>query len=617
LLAWYIIVRRAKVLRRIKAGLVSSVWVSLLFVALFGVVLNVPGVRASGTIYIRADGTIAGTIYIQTSDNVTYVFTANINDSIIVERNNIVLDGAGHTLRGSGSGNGIYLPGKMNVTIRNLQIKDFERGLRLSSFSNHNIISGNNVTANKLAGIWLGGSSDNTISGNNVTNNGDGIWLYSSSNNNSVCRNYIANNDVGIETYGSQKNSILDNAVTNNNGYGIEFDASSGNIVSGNNVRDNGVGIEPGDSPGNTISGNNVTNNGDGILLYASSYNRLAGNIMTNNNQNFGVDGYNLSHFMNYVDTSNMVNGKPLYYLVNRRDMMVPLDAGYVAIVNCTHITVQNLSLASNRQGLLLAYTTNSTITKNNVVDNHVGIWLYLSSNFNCIYGNNVTANDYGIVLGTSSKNKIYHNNFIANAQQAYSASSGYTNSWENGYPSGGNYWSNYIGTDLYSGSYQNETGSDGISDAPYTIDANNADRYPLMGMFYGFNVSWIEPGYNVELISNSSVSAFGVGFWIEHPNTRIIKFNATRETGTVGFCRICIPTALLNAPYTVLLNGTEIPCTLLPFSNSTHSYLYFNYTHSTQEVIIIPEFPSFLILPLFMIATLLAVIVYRRKHSM
>jgi hypothetical protein len=71
-----------------------------------------------------------------------------------------------------------------------------------------------------------------------------------------------------------------------------------------------------------------------------------------------------------------------------------------------------------------------------------------------------------------------------------------------------------------------------------------------------------------------------------------------------------------MNATYKVFIKGTEVSCNLLPCSNETHSYLYFNYTHSTEEVIIIPEFPSFLILQLFMIATLLAVIVYRRKHT-
>jgi uncharacterized protein (DUF2141 family) len=54
-------------------------------------------------------------------------------------------------------------------------------------------------------------------------------------------------------------------------------------------------------------------------------------------------------------------------------------------------------------------------------------------------------------------------------------------NTWDDGYPSGGNYWSDYSGTDVYSGPYQNVTGSDGIGDIPYVIDANNTDHYPLV----------------------------------------------------------------------------------------------------------------------------------------
>jgi nitrous oxidase accessory protein NosD len=57
-------------------------------------------------------------------------------------------------------------------------------------------------------------------------------------------------------------------------------------------------------------------------------------------------------------------------------------------------------------------------------------------------------------------------------------------NTWDAGYPSGGNYWSDYTGLDLYSGPYQNLTGSDGIGDSVYRIDADNIDRYPLMQQY-------------------------------------------------------------------------------------------------------------------------------------
>jgi len=55
------------------------------------------------------------------------------------------------------------------------------------------------------------------------------------------------------------------------------------------------------------------------------------------------------------------------------------------------------------------------------------------------------------------------------------------SNQWDNGYPSGGNYWSDYVGVDNFRGPHQNITGSDGIGDTNYSIDMDSIDHYPLM----------------------------------------------------------------------------------------------------------------------------------------
>jgi hypothetical protein len=141
-----------------------------------------------------------------------------------------------------------------------------------------------------------------------------------------------------------------------------------------------------------------------------------------------------------------------------------------------------------------------------------------------------------------------------------------------------------------------------------------------LMGMFYSYNVTYYTPPIvphtcNVTVISNSTISDFVAPIWIEHLEVIFLQFNVSGAEGSNGFCRVSFPTAMMNGTYHVSLNGTEIPYTLLPCSDANTSYLYFNYTHSTQEVTIIPEFPSFTILPLFFMATLLAVITCRRKH--
>jgi len=149
--------------------LVCSIVLVVVIMGVLGVSFNVHKVEAlPETIYIKDDGSVEGTTYIVSGDNVTYVFTADINDSIIVERSNIIVDGDGHTLDGLSSLlYGFNLTSVSNVTIRNLNVMGFGYGIYLQS-SILNIISENNITFNE-GNIYLGNSSDNTITGNTIT----------------------------------------------------------------------------------------------------------------------------------------------------------------------------------------------------------------------------------------------------------------------------------------------------------------------------------------------------------------------------------------------------------------------------------------------------------------
>jgi hypothetical protein len=64
-----------------------------------------------------------------------------------------------------------------------------------------------------------------------------------------------------------------------------------------------------------------------------------------------------------------------------------------------------------------------------------------------------------------------------------------------------------------------------------------------------------------------------------------------------------------------VFVNGTEASYTVVPCSDSTLNYLYFNYSHSIKKVIIIPESSSLLLQSIFMVTTLLGAIIYRKKR--
>jgi parallel beta-helix repeat protein len=226
-----VLLRRVKVLGRIKAGLVSGVWAFTVLVAVFGVVLKVSVVNASGTIYIRADGSIdpSGSP-ISTVDNVTYILTGNIasdGDGMVVERDNIVVDGAGYTVEGPMAAylisNGVSLQNNVNVTIKNTSIKNFYYGIKISSSSN-NTISRNNITASNQDGIGLWSTEYNSISGNNITNNGEGIHLESSSGTKFYHNNFVNN---GVYSYDSE--NVWDDGYPSGGNYWSDYNGTDAN----------------------------------------------------------------------------------------------------------------------------------------------------------------------------------------------------------------------------------------------------------------------------------------------------------------------------------------------------------------------------------------------------
>ena len=81
--------------------IVLATILAIVLIGMLGLSFKVQNVEASGTIYIRADGSVEGTDKIISSDNVTYTFTDNIYDSIVVERSNIIIDGNRYTLQGT------------------------------------------------------------------------------------------------------------------------------------------------------------------------------------------------------------------------------------------------------------------------------------------------------------------------------------------------------------------------------------------------------------------------------------------------------------------------------------------------------------------------------------
>lgn len=271
--------------------------------------------------------------------------------------------------------------------------------------------------------------------------------------------------------------------------------------------------------------------------------------------------------------------------------------------------------IADHSYGVLLDTASNYNLIAHNIMANGGrGLHLQYWSSNNTVYNNRLMNNDRAIGLTQSQNNTIFHNSFIDNTDQAWVASTSLNNKWNVEWPTGGNYWSDHVGDDEENGEYQDQPGSDGICDTYYEVDSGNIDKYPLMGPCNGFDVWLGMLSDEITVISNSTVSAFEM-----NATQKTIGFNVEGGTGK-GFCRVDIPnhivSGLWNYNYTVLVDD-ETPLYIRNWTESSLTYIYFTYQHSEHEVVIIPEFPSFLTLLLFITATLLTVIAYKRKHSM
>lgn len=173
-------------------------------------------------------------------------------------------------------------------------------------------------------------------------------------------------------------------------------------------------------------------------------------------------------------------------------------------------VVKNNLVYLSSNYGIQLGSIEYGihNITGNHIWKNKYGIYAFTEYGIGgVIHNNTIEDNDYGFYVAPNTceiRNlMVYHNNFINNTQQAYCNPpwSGQT-SWDAGYPVGGNYWSDYDGTDVFSGPHQDIPGPDDFGDSPYFIDEYNQDNFPLMEPFV-FPIEDAVPPY-IESISRT-----------------------------------------------------------------------------------------------------------------
>jgi parallel beta-helix repeat protein len=333
----------------------------MLSISMFGF-LGFAAAYPDGLVIINADGTIQGTDAIQQIGNV-YALTGDINvggdykyAGVQVLRDNIVLDGAGFSLATVESGNiGVDLTDRNNVTVENFFISGFKQG------------------------VFLGNSTGNSISNNTITGYtgsspcvGMGIWVDLSSHNNRIISNYVASNSWG----------------------GIVVEAASSY---------------------NWIEGNILVNNEVGIGLSYCPYNTLRNNKMLGNNDSLQLAYNTREQFTQTIDSSNTIEGKPVYYWIGEHDKVVPSNAGYIALGDCSNITVEGLQISHG--SISICNTVNSTVKNNNLHNCDTGINVQFCDSIEITENNVTNSKIYGISIGSSSNIDIFKNHLDSCAE--------------------------------------------------------------------------------------------------------------------------------------------------------------------------------------------------------
>jgi len=226
----------------------------------------------------------------------------------------------------------------------------------------------------------------------------------------------IDGDETGKVVYVTADNVEVKDFTIQDGTIGIWLHNSQNSSIVGNTLQDGSYGIRLYHAPNSEIVENSIRGyTWFGVEVESSGNSTLKRNIMVENRFNFGVDGVSLSDFINDIDESNTVNGKPIHYLMNQHNITIDSftfqEIGYLGLVNCSNVRVKALTVEDNIQGILLASATNAIITNVYAQDNWNGIYVVHSSDIS-VSENQANSNfDYGIKFLNSSRSIARENN--------------------------------------------------------------------------------------------------------------------------------------------------------------------------------------------------------------
>lgn len=414
--------------------------------------------------------------------NNTIVQAANTNDHVFdiraswVNISGFTAQNATGLCSGWGCGgfySDVYWPVVVGLNITNVVAVNNYRGVLFMRPSNS--ILANSVLANNSDGVYIYPyATNNTIVNNTISNSSTAIIVLSS--NNTIANNSLKNNIIGI-SISAGYNYINNNSIENSSKWGIYL-ADKSNFITNNLVINSGdygilLGVGVGGTRYNTIKGNIVYNASYyGIYLSGSS----SGLLLTDNTISYNLVTNGTRVGMRIERASN--NSIAKNQLINNRYNGIFLYESSNNVIENNNITSREF-LQEGPEGVYV-YMSNGTILIGNTIS-YISFGVYIHNSYNTtVINNNISESEpsCGINVQRSNGTLVYHNNFIT----SHACDDNNGTWWDGGYYKGGNYWSSWTSPDNLRGTYQNESGSDGIVDYPYNISSGtNKDRYPFV----------------------------------------------------------------------------------------------------------------------------------------
>jgi len=279
-----------------------------------------------------------------------------------------------------------------------------------------------------------------------------------------------------------------------------------------------------------SISGFTINNSGmNAPCIYTESQNLTVENCRIINR----YIGIYVCESVGLNVTNSMIVGGSYTSIAAQRSSRISITYNELTNVSKGHgidlngsntVTVAYNDITHNLNGVFLcneeADYFDITISNNYIANNIEGAGIKIRTGDYRAYpatimGNTITNNKYAIHHTRYSENSpwyphnFYYNNFIDNHNNNITFDQmTAANNWNDSYPSGGNYWSNYNGTDTHSGPNQTEPGWDGIGDTAYLMDENNVDRYPVMN-------PWPLAHLQVHTFADGQGEIEGVKVWV------------------------------------------------------------------------------------------------------